>query len=650
MKVHRIRLKNFQSFGPEPTIIELERLTYILGPNGAGKTAALEALSRLFSPIPAQRRIRVDDFHLPIDGDVHTIVDTTHDEKSTLWIEVDIEFPEAEDDKIHPSIPPNFSHMKIYTEDGTPQIRVRLTAILADDGEIDEKIEYVLDFDQTDEPTRTETMSRYDRSHIEVHYLPARRDPADHISYTTTSLIGRTLRAADWRSEREALNQLMSDATEILSANGAVSSIGTKMNVEWSGLHTGLYLKRPSIAFGREDLEGVLRQLTLTFSPSHGNEPLPFERLSDGQKSLLYISVVLAWQSLARQVLAGEELALDPDRLRPPVHTLIALEEPENSLAPQYLGRIIRQIRSACEKGNTQAIFATHAPALLRRVPPESIRFLRLDSKRRTSVQRIVLPENELLARKYVRQAVQAYPEIYFSRLVILGEGDSEQVVIPRILEATGIAEDDASISVVPLGGRHVNHFWRLLEELGIPYVTLLDLDYARYQGGWGRVRNALNQLNSHKTPTPFTDEQIDSIPKWDDDSFFPKLRVSSRSKGITPLQALENHDVYFSVPVDLDLMMLEAFPEAYDVHPTTPEDSIIVAVLGKRHANERLLDTKILNLFDDYHAKFDLQSKPATHFTALSKIADDELLKELPSVLTRLIERVRTKLEELPE
>ena len=60
--------------------------------------------------------------------------------------------------------------------------------------------------------------------------------------------------------------------------------------------------------------------------------------------------------------------------------------------------------------------------------------------------------------------------------------------------------------------------------------------------------------------------------------------------------------------------------------------------MLGKRHVNDHLLDFKLLNLLDDYHANFNLQSKPAIHFTALSKLEDGELLKELPNVLTRLI------------
>ena len=646
MRVCRLRLKNFQSFGPEPTAIELDELTYVLGPNGAGKTAVLEALSRLFSPLIAQRKIRVEDFHVPVDRSASGV----HAEQPTLWLEVDIEFPEADSSDVHPSVPPNFSHMAIETEDGVPRVRVRLTAGFAADGEIDEKIEYVLAVDEDDEPTSRADMSRYDRGHIEVHYLPARRDPADHISYTTASLIGRTLRAADWSSERESLNDLMSDVTDVLVGNGAVAMIGTQLAEEWSGLHTGAFLTDPSIVFGRGELEGVLRQLTVTFSPSHGGTPLPFERLSDGQKSLLYISMVLAWQALARRVLAGKEASLDPDRLRPPVHTLIALEEPENSLAPQYLGRIVRQLRGACEQGDVQALIATHAPTLLRRVDPESICFLRLNAERETTVHRIVLPEDDEAAAKYVREAVQAYPELYFSRLVVLGEGDSEQVVLPRIMAASGVAENDASVSVVPLGGRHVNHFWRLLNELEIPYVTLLDLDSGRHRGGWGRVRNALRQVNAVSATPPFQKIAIDALPKWNDDHDFPQLDDPTYAAGRGPIPALERRDVFFSLPVDLDLMMLDAYPDAYEVESTPPEESTIIAVLGKSHVNEDRLGDDLLDLFDDYHAKFDLKSKPATHLTALSTLTDEALLEALPDVLGRLVERVKAKLAELPE
>ncbi|MDW4903399.1 AAA family ATPase [Streptomyces californicus] len=651
VKITTLRLCNFQSFGPEPTAIDLDDLTYVLGPNGSGKTTVLEALSRLFSPLGAQRKIRHEDFHVPVSQSASEL----QAGEPTLWLEVDIEFPEAGAGGDHASIPPNFSHMAIDTADGVPVTRIRVTALLALDGVIDEKIEYVLEADEEGKPTRSADMSRYDRGHIEVHYLPARRDPADHVSYTTASLIGRVLRATDWTTERETLSGLTAQITASLVANTTVASIGVRLADEWHGLHRGAYFKDPSIAFGRDELEGVLRLLTVTFSPTHDGAPLPYERLSDGQKSLLYISLVLAWQSLARRVLNGEEPSIDADRLRPPVHTVIALEEPENSLAPQYLGRIIRQLRNACAHGDVQSLIATHAPALLRRVDPHSICFLRLNAARETTIHRIVLPEGEEAAAKYVREAVEAYPELYFSRLVVLGEGDSEQVVLPRVLAAFGLTEDDASVSVVPLGGRHVNHFWRLLNELQIPHVTLLDLDAGRYQAGWGRVRNALKQINVVR-PGTYTEERIGRLPKWDDDCDFPMLVDPGWKGGNGPVKALERDGVFFSHPVDLDLMLLAAYPDAYGVRPAEPgvspepDEATIVAVLGKSHVNEHHLPEDVRALFTEYHKIFDLGSKPAAHLAALADLNDEQLLENLPDVLVRLVESVRTKLAELPE
>lgn len=647
MRITRLRLSNFQSFGPEATSIDLQDMTYVLGPNGTGKTAVLVALSRLFSPALTQRQLRQADFHVPVGqgtGDAPA-------PNGTLWIEVDIEIAEAGEEDIHPSVPPNFAHMRITTADGVPQVRIRLTGSLEADGFVGEKLEYIVEVDEDDEPTKRYDMSRHDRAHIEVHYLPAQRDPGHHISFSTASLIGRILRAVDWSAEREELVRLSTEVTNALTANTTVSGIGVSLATEWTGLHTGEFLREPAIAFGRGELEGILNQLTVTFSPSHGGEPLVFDRLSDGQKSLLYMSLVLAWQATARRVLAGEDTSLDADRLRPPVLTVMALEEPENSLSPQYLGRIVRQLRSACEHGDCQALIATHAPTLLRRVSPEAICFLRLDEARQSTVRRIVLPENDQEAAKYVSEAVKAFPELYFSRAVVLGEGDSELVVLPRLLAAAGVAEDDASVSVVPLGGRHVNHFWRLLNELDIPHVTLIDLDAGRFQGSWGRVRNALNQLNVVK-PDAFASDDIDALPKWNDDCGFPELGVLDSVDAEGAIAALEQRGTFFSHPVDLDLMMLQAYPAAYDVPENLeePDEEVIVSVLGKSHHNEDRLPAEVRSLFAHYHARFGLQSKPATHLAALATLTDDEMKATLPDVLQRLVQALTDRLAALPE
>ncbi|MDR0958983.1 MAG: AAA family ATPase [Propionibacteriaceae bacterium] len=639
MKITQLRLSGFQSFGPDPTTIELAELTYVLGPNGTGKTASLLALARMFSPIQAQRQVQPEDFYVPKGASAELGY-----RPAQLWLEVDIDFEECGDrETYNPSVPPFFSHMHLTEPDYPPRVRIRLTADLESDGYVSEKIEYVLETDENDEPTKSAGMSRAERAAIEVHYLPARRDPTNQLAFSANSLLGRILRAANWSKQETELESLMASITESMASNGAIKLLDEGIADSWKSLHRGDYFNDPAIVFGQDDMQSMLKQLTLQFSPAHGGGSIEYRRLSDGQQSLLYISLVVAWSTLARRVLSGTDKSLDVDKLRPPVHTIIAIEEPENSLSPHYLGRIIGLLRRSCAQGDVQAMVATHSPAVVRRAEPTDIRFLRLSKDRTTTVHRILLPGGVGEDAKYVREAVMAFPDLYFSRLVVLGEGDSEQIVLQRVMAARGIAEDDASVSVVPLGGRHVHHFWRLLDELSIPYITLLDLDCARYRGGWGRIKYACESIN--KLKHTFDGKKIDKIPEWNDNRGFPEY---DPSKGA--LSSLEKRGVFFSYPIDLDIMMLLAFPEAYGVKSESPDDSCVNAVLGSGRANERLLGKEVFLVFNDYRRLFTYGSKPANHLKALSRLSDEELTKYLPSVLTRLVEAVSMKLESIPE
>lgn len=648
MKLVRLRLSNFRSFGVGPTTIELDNMTFLLGPNGAGKTAVLQALARMFSLDPAQRRIRRSDFHVPSDE----VPETAPDERE-LWIEADFEFPELEGDEADeadlPAVPGSFAHMQLIAEDGPAQVRFRLKATIDQDDDIEESLTYVIGEDADGAPVEESRVSKHDRSAIQVHYLPARRDPADHISYSANALLGRALRSADWSAEREEIATLTEQISDELTDNAAIGGIADALTEQWGDLHKGAYYTNPSVSFGRNEIENLLRHLSIGFAPGHGENIVDFARLSDGQQSLLYVSLVLAMHSISSKVLSGEmAAAFDIDKLRPAVFTLIAIEEPENSLSPHYLGRVVRTLTAFAQGQDSQAMVATHSPSLLRRVPPESVRYLRLDAERTTVVKRIELPEDES-AQKFVREGVQAFPELYFSRLVVLGEGDSEQIVLPRLLEARGILADDASISVVPLGGRHVNHLWRLLSGLGIPHVTLLDLDVARHQGGWGRIRYAARQLLNYADidGNDLTQDDIESIPAWNSDE-----GIIVDDKGwIARLEAL---GVFFSAPLDLDFMMMTHYPEAYRVEANElaePDEDTIKAVLGKNHdvLGNQYTDEEQTYL-DAYHRRFKLDSKPTWHIRAMAGMDDDALVDGMPDVLDRMFDSIETKLAGLPE
>lgn len=648
MKLVRLRLSNFRSFGLGPTSIELDDMTFLLGPNGAGKTAVLQALARMFSLNPAQRRIRRSDFHVPSDE----APENAPDERD-LWIEADFEFPELDQDNADgadlPAVPGNFAHMQLVAENGPAQVRFRLKATIDQDDDIEESFTYVISEDADGTPVEESRVSKQDRGAIQVHYLPARRDPADHIAYSANALLGRALRSADWSAEREEIGTLTEQISNELTDNAAVSGIAASLTEHWSGLHKGGYYANPSVSFSQNEIEGLLRHLSVGFTPGHGESIVDFARLSDGQQSLLYVSLVLAMHSIGSKVLSGElAAAFDIDKLRPAVFTLIAIEEPENSLSPHYLGRVVRTLTAFAEGPDSQALVATHSPSLLRRVVPESVRHLRLNVERITVVKGIELPDDES-AQKFVREGVQAFPELYFSRLVVLGEGDSEQIVLPRLLEARGILSDDASISVVPLGGRHVNHLWRLLNGLGIPHVTLLDLDVARHQGGWGRIRYAAKQLLTYAdiVGNDLTQGEIDGIPKWDSEEGI----IVDDQGWIARLEAL---GVFFSAPLDLDFMMMTSYPTAYcvdDDELATPDEDTVKAVLGKNHdvLGGQYTDEEQTYL-DAYHRRFKLDSKPTWHLRAMAGMDDGALVEAIPDVLDRMFDSIETKLADLPE
>ena len=109
MKLVRLRLSNFRSFGADYTELDLDDLTFLLGPNGAGKTAVLQALARMFSLDPTQRKVKKSDFYVPQDEKPEQAP-----AKRELWIEADFEFPELVGKVVNKATPAINRGDKVY--------------------------------------------------------------------------------------------------------------------------------------------------------------------------------------------------------------------------------------------------------------------------------------------------------------------------------------------------------------------------------------------------------------------------------------------------------------------------------------------------------------------------------------------------------
>lgn len=286
--------------------------------------------------------------------------------------------------------------------------------------------------------------------------------------------------------------------------------------------------------------------------------------------------------------------------------------------------------------------------------PPE-VRYCRCDLKtRETSVKAVKLPERDDEAIKFVRGAMLAFPELYFARFVVLVEGDSERIVLARLAEADGFLIDPSFVAIVPLGGRHVEHFWRLLNSLAIPFATLLDLDLGREGGGYGRIKTAMAHLIEQGVPREklleleggaiLTEEKFAKMHTWTSYEHLPGW-----------IDVVKPYGVYFSAPLDLDMAMLRAYSKAYEATISKgggpkmkPEDAAKV-VLGEGGPG---LDAykDVYPGFDEhmpaYRYHFLTHSKPATHLRAFTHLDDETIEVNMPEPYRDLLNHITSNLK----
>ncbi|MEZ8231949.1 ATP-dependent endonuclease [Vibrio splendidus] len=680
MLLKKLVVSGYKSISTDhPQTIEFDpELTVFIGHNGTGKSAALEALNKLFSIDHSLRGILPSDFHLPDNVDAAT--------PRSLMIETWFSLANSES---NPSIPPLINGLTASSSTGEIIFRVRLEANLSFDfnplGDVDESL-WVIDGDMdVPEEDNKHRLSATQRNAIQVNYVPANRDPLVQLKYSSKAILGRLLKAIKWsEGEQESFEAKAQQLNQLASDNPALDQITQAINHNWQDVYKGRHLNQAKLNFPVGDVDEILKLIQLQFMPDATGNKVDTSRLSDGQKSLVYFALTKALFDIdkaTRQAVIGSQSSnFDVDKMKLPIFSLIVLEEPENHLSPHYLGRILKLVKDYASTDYCQSVVSTHSASLVGRIKPEQIRHFRLDNENIcTKVQALLLPEDGDEQAKYVSEAIKAYPEIYFAKLVILGEGDSEQVVLPKLIEHFGQDIDGQSISVVPLGGRHVNHFWRLLNSLKIPFVTLLDFDIDRNGGGLGRMKYVIEQLllMDNMRSEFICEDTIESIPAWNSPqnptTFF--LHYSEEVVKVI-VDELEKYNVFFSSPLDIDYSMICAFPEIFcekdevygergpsegkedeeDEDTIKREAALVKAVLKKGNAGRRFdFGINWERNFLWYRYRFlSNKSKPASHVRMFAKLeeqyASHEILEKLPPELTRLMERILELSEQVVE
>lgn len=642
MKIESLKIKGFQCFDHDSEPIDFhEELTTLIGANGTGKTSCFNALLRLFGSTQAQRSIRKSDFHIPRPN--NELISGTK-----LEIDVVFNLSKTCKDKL-----PFFR--KVFIEENLMgmqswKLRAVLRAKWTDDGTVDGSIDSELKWIKTLSKrfkwNDGVKVTGPERGIVQIVYIPATRDAESEVSNFLNS---RLWKAVLWSKNLE--KNVRANTKKIqkeFERETAVKKIENTIRKKWKSLDTINMKSIPKLQLENKSLEKFVKQVGFEFLPISRNWKRDLIEMSDGQKSLFHIILTTTILEIEWDLLrySGNN-SFNIDKLKYAHLTILIIEEPENYLAPFYLPRIISHVQEIGEMPIGQVFLSSHSPAIMSRVKPENVRFFRFkEEKNSVKINKIKLPQGDEKAEKYVRLTILAYPEIFFARFVVLGEGESERIVLNRIASASKIVLDSSFIPIVPIGNRYAKNFWNLLNDLGIPHATILDLDLGRFHGGINTIIQVAKWLEDGGT-------------KWSKNYIYKsnKLRIGNLKKIKTNrnvsnsnwvwFEVLREERVFFSHPLDLDYAMLTAFSKKYRdsrKNGSGPRKNILNSKeeVLKRGGDYSLYDSTHDTNIIWYPYLFLRRSKLETHILALSDISDNYLKKNMPKEIKYLIEEIK--------
>lgn len=675
MYISSLKVKGFRCFHHDGQVVDLNKLTCFVGPNASGKTASMLALVRMFGDSQNERSIRAGDFHLSPGEQLNGLGERS------LSIEVTLQFPElGEDGTDETAIPEVFNQMIVGEPNGDLYCRIKLEAIWLNDGTAQGDVQQTLSWILTpsDDPETIKKNCRpvkpAERARLRVVYVPATRDPSAQIRASSATVFGRLLKAIDWGTHHGVIQGKMDDLKTDISQLIGLATMNKHVQNSWEKLYEGRVAAKVSFESEQSEATTLLGLLVPTFAPNEQGKSIQASELSDGLRSLFAVSLPLGFYQIEEQLkVAAVQSGFKPqvtDLL--PLLTVFAIEEPENHLSPHYLGRIVTELTQVAKSQNAQVILSSHSPSIMHRIEPDDVRYyLGGEARNFTEIKTLRLPEDKTdESFKYVREAIRGYPELYFSRLVVLGEGASEEIILRKAFEASGAPIDSLFVSIVPLGGRHVNHFWKLLHGLNIPYVTLLDLDREKEGAGWGRLRYVRDQLVKLYGINAAELRYMDSNQNFSNLSDVNDQMLGTDEQDTKSMEVWINYfqcqfSIFFAKPLDIDFSMLKCFPNIYQGQapanggPRMPvsEPDLSVARLNRmRQVLASNMITAPPNLGGSYDEKDEVPlfawykylfldgSKPVAHMRAMVSLDGTDWVATMPLELRELIALVKSK------
>ena len=457
--IKTVRIAGFR--GLKNIEVELEKITVLTGMNNSGKTSFLKALqlalgNRLF--------LSQDDFYIQgnqISGKI--IVDI-------LLIPIDDKGEKSAD--FSEDWETLFTTNRIRTDDSSSSFVPLRTVITFDSIKNSYKTQQAIlqiwpDFESEDKKSWFESENgkelsfRFDE--IPFFYMDAQRDILEDIK-VKSSYLGKMLSKIEYSEEAieeieaqiKSINETAVNSSTILSTiKTTLKELDTAMDSHSEGIEITPFTKK---------LRDLSKGLSIYYTDQKDSFSMEYHGM--GTRS---------WSSLLTLKSFITLLNSNAEKDDSPFFPILAIEEPEAHLHPNAQKKLYGQINGIVG----QKIISTHSPYIAAAADLKQIRnFYKDDTVHCGKFDAELLNHNENI-RKINRQVINTRGEIFFSKLLVFCEGETEEQALPVFAQNHfGKSPVEMGIDFVGVDG-YGNYltFLRFANALNIPWIIFSDND-----------------------------------------------------------------------------------------------------------------------------------------------------------------------------
>ena len=413
MRIRKISIRNFRNL--RRVDIFPRGITVILGENNTGKSNFLHALRLLFDPQAESLRLALSQED--INDNARAIGENHFSITAELGdLQKHIEVETCFRERIDQDSEETFITIEGRFEPDDDGIYTWITQVLSPKGRSNNPI----------------SVSRRMARAVPLYFLDAVRDATRDTRATGRGLLAQLLSEIDFTDVQDDVKSHLCNANTALSKGQDISKLAQGLTKQLTPYMPGGQ-SEILVAIAGEDTSRLVQGFRLNIRKTVSSIQSDISRHGTGLQNLTLIAMF-------RHRVASE------NRGTP----ILAVEEPEAHLHPHAQRSLFKDLAEI----NAPIFLTTHSPSIVKYADPFSLILLRSIASDETQAFQLDPNKLEGTARKELSYFMrEGKAEVFFSRAILIVEGESELITLPAFAELLGCDLDRDGISLVSADG-----------------------------------------------------------------------------------------------------------------------------------------------------------------------------------------------------